>query len=788
MDNRSSSSGQAVPRFSLTHQFAELRTKVESYRRQAASMRAVNTQTDGAVLPIDQPLQVACPETPQESLAVLKHLAQAAGLPFDPTRAARALRQAEADIPPTVSRAARQRLRQAAEVIGLQVLSRSLSVREALDTVEPEAPLAIFAVTPTGIARWHLLAEARGGKGRLVRLAPDDTEAWLEADEIAQRIGATDADVVVEWLFAQPTTPLAEAAAQGDLSPAHGEEHHGPPPLARLLGLLRPEARDIWTVVVYAIGVGVLNLAVPITAMAVINTTALATLVQQLLVLCLALLVALGLAALMRVLQAVVVEYLQQRIFVRVVADLSYRLPRIDLKAFDRQHGPELVNRFFDVLTVQKASATLLLDGVTVVLQMAIGLILLAFYHQLLLGFDLVLLAGLLFIVFVLGRGAVNSAIRESRAKYVVAGWMEEMARHPVAFKLNGGPHFARERADLLARQYLLARQNHFGVVLRQVGFAHALQVLASTALLGLGGYLVIQGQLTLGQLVAAEIVVALVVASFTKLGKQLESYYDLLAAMDKLGHLTDLPLEREGGVVHHSRSKGAGVSIRNVSFSYSQGHHTVLDGFTLSIEPGERVALLGPNGAGKSTLIDLLFGMRQPTHGHIEIDGMDLRDLRLESLREHIAVVKGIEIFEGSILDNVRMGRENLSVADVRQALEAVGLLDDILDLPDGLSTPLGTGGAPLSLGQAERLMLARAIVGSPRLLVLDEVLDDMDQEVRNQVLPAILGPAAHWTLVVVTHSQDVARLCGRQVRLARNRRTELSQAAHYNHPQTSA
>lgn len=705
-----------------------------------------------------------------ESLAVLKLMSAAVGVPFNPTRASQALRQAEADIPPTVSRAARLRVTQAAGMVGLQILTRQLSVREALESVEPETPLAIFAVSSAGTARWHVLVESRGGSGRLARLDAEDPDDWPTADEIARRIGASDADAVVEWLFAEPAAPLAEASAQGK-EPQAEHAHHGPPPLKRLLGLLRPESRDIWMVVIYGIGVGVLSLAVPITAMAVVNTVALATLVQQLLILCLALLLSLGLAAVLRVLQAVVVEYLQQRIFVRVVGDLSHRLPRIEVRAFDGQHGPELVNRFFDVLTVQKASATLLLDGVTVMLQMAIGLMLLAFYHQFLLGFDIALIAGLLFIVFVLGRGAVASAIRESRAKYVVASWIEEMARYPVAFKLNGGPHYARERADLLARQYLLARQSHFRIVLRQFLSALVLQVLASTALLGLGGYLVIQGQLTLGQLVAAEIVVALVVASITKLGKQLESFYDLLAAVDKLGQLTDLPLEREEGVVHRARSQGASVQVHNVSFTYDEGR-TVLDGLNLSVEPGERVALLGPNGAGKSTLVDLLFGLRQPTQGHIEIDGMDIRDLRLESLREHIAVVKGIEIFEGSILDNVRMRRENLSVADVRQALEAVGLLSDVLDLPGGMHTPLGTGGSPLSLGQAERLMLARAIAGGPRLLVLDETLDDMDQEVRHIVLPAILGPNARWTLLVVTHSQEVARLCGRQVRLTRPRR----------------
>ncbi len=360
--------------------------------------------------------------------------------------------------------------------------------------------------------------------------------------------------------------PLTEVSALVEpWEVPHGDiEHGGPSPFRRLLGLLRPEIRDISIVIVYAIGVGVLSLAVPITATAVVNTTALATLTQQLLILCVVLLISLGLAALLRLLQDVVVEYLQQRIFVRVVADLAYRLPRIDIVAFDRQHGPELVNRFFDVLTVQKAGAILLLDGVAVALQIAIGLVLLAFYHWFLLAFDLILIGGL-FVLVLLGYGAIGSAIRESRAKYAVASWIEEIARHALAFKLGGGPQLARERADQLARQYLLARQSHFRIVLRQVSFALLLQVLASTALLGLGGYLVIEGQLTLGQLVAGEIVVSLVVASFTKLGKYLESYYDLLAAMEKLGHLTDLPLERDTGVTYQARNRGARIHINNI-------------------------------------------------------------------------------------------------------------------------------------------------------------------------------------------------------------------------------
>lgn len=543
--------------------------------------------------------------------------------------------------------------------------------------------------------------------------------------------------------------------------------HYSPTPLRRLWTLLQSESRELWIVVMFAIGVGILNLAIPIAVMAVVNTTALATLTQQLIVLCIGLLIALGLASCLRMLKNIVVEFIQRRIFVRVVNDLSFRLPRLNVAALDQEHAPELVNRFFDVLTVQKASAVLLLDGITLILQTFIGLILLGTYHEWLLGFDLFLIVGLI-VLTLLGWGATATAIDESKAKYMVASWLEEIARHPVAFKLGGGSTYARQCADGLTQKYLTSRSRHFRIVMRQFGFALIMQALASVMLLAVGGYLVIQGQLSLGQLVAAELVVSLMVGTFTKIGKQLESYYDLLAAMDKLGHLMELPLENTAGASYHPPMPGTQVRFQNVCFEYHQGHHQVIESFTETIERGERVAIMGPHGVGKTTLIDMLFGLRLPQRGYIEVDGMDLRDLHLESYRQSVSLVKGIEIFAGTVLDNLRMGRESITMEAARSALQSVALLDDVLRLPQGLQTILGTGGTSLSLGQAERLMLARALVTRPTLLILDETLDDMDQAVRKQLVPVLFGPQAPWTLLVVTHSDEVAKLCQRCVRLS--------------------
>ncbi|MEJ5275708.1 MAG: ATP-binding cassette domain-containing protein [Thermogemmata sp.] len=702
-----------------------------------------------------------------ESLRILEYLAQVCDLPFDLEHAAQLYRAAVQRIEPTLPRASRIRLAQAAEGLGIRLQSHHYSIREALSYIHrEEVPLLIFAITPTGSGRWFIIEDAEGSRGLLI--ASDKEEpVWHSADELAAILGASDADVVLEWLEPIPiavTTPPWPAPKQEE---EHGHFLTGLHPWKRLLRLLRPDRTDIRLVIAFAVAIGLLNLTVPIVTMAVVNTVAFGTLIQQLIVLCLGLLVALTIAGVLILLQYLLVEYIQRRIFIRVASELSYKLPRVDLKAFDHRYGPELVNRFFDVLTVQKSSAVLLLDGVSLLLQIGIGMVLLAVYHQLLLGFNMLLLGALAFWVVVLGRGAVRTAIRESVAKYRVAGWMEEIARHPVAFKLAGGPRMAWERAEALTREYLEARKQHFRILLRQFAFLVLLYIVINVALLALGGTLVIQGQLTLGELVAAEIVINLILATFLKIIKYVEAYYDILAAMDKLGQLQDLPSESLTGEHHVAHSKGASVTLHSVSFTYSGQKWPALQQLSLSISPGERVAIVGPNGAGKSTLADVLYGLRTPQSGWVEIDGVDIRSLRPDSLREHVALVKGVEIIEGTVLDNLRMGREEISLMQIHEILAKVGMLDTIMAFPDGLHTMLWGDGKPLSLGQASRLMLARAMLGEPRLLIIDEALDHLDEQFRDMTLATLLGPDTPWTLIVITHSEAVARQCDRVITL---------------------
>lgn len=538
-------------------------------------------------------------------------------------------------------------------------------------------------------------------------------------------------------------------------------------PIARLQALLKPEWSDIWIIVVFAFIVGLLMLATPIAVEALVNTVAFGRFIQPVFVLALILLTFLAFSAAMRALQTYVAELVQRRLFARVAGDLAFRLPRATTESTDGVYLPELANRFFDIVTVQKVAAQLLLDGLGLILSAVIGMAVLAFYHPWLLGLDVVMMAAIAFIIVVLGRGAVDSAIKESKHKYYMASWLEDISRCPTAFRTSGGADLALERTDRLVHEYLEARQKHFRILMRQILFALGLQALASTALLGIGGWLVIDGQLTLGQLVAAELIVTVIVGAFAKLGKHMESFYDLLAAVDKLGILFDLPTERHDGIMEMNATGPALLEVESVDHKKGADRSRLHNTLMFTVKPGESTAVLGSSGSGKSTLMDLIYGLRFPTAGHVTIDGFDPQDVRSDVFRHHVSLVRRSEIFHGSLEENIHLHRATVTSADVRHALEQVGLYDRVLRLPDGFDTRLNGDGAPLSGTQRDLLCLARAIAGQPRLLLVDGLLDSLSDSELDVALNALLHQDRPWTLLIATGRQSIASRCDQVVKV---------------------
>lgn len=703
-------------------------------------------------------------------LDFLTFAAHEMSLIIDRAAARRALAIASNDSsagPFDVGEGARQLLH-SASAFGMRIDALSVSATEATEMVRFGAPVGALWCNSGGELNWLLLIDRGNGDVQLLDSAsPGEPRSWSPSTIGALLDGRVGE---VQWLSLQASLPCDSLAS---------DQIHDRTPFSRFLTLLAPEKSDIVVILVFGLFVGLLALSTPIAVESLVNTVAFGQFIQPVVVLAMMLFVFMAFSASLRAVQTYVAEIIQRRLFVRVATDLAYRIPRVHPAYWQSHYGPEAVNRFFEIVTVQKVTTQLLLDGTSLILQTLVGMTVIAFYHPILLGFDAFLLVLMGIIVFLLGRNAVKTSTDESREKYATAAWLEELARHPTLFRSRGGLEFALDRADQFITHYLSARAEHFRILMRQIVCALFVQAIASTVLLGLGGWLVIRGELTLGQLVAAELIVTLIVGSFAKIGKQLEGFYDVMASMDKLGHLFDMPLERSHGLELPRREVGIAVGIHDLTLSPLVTGQAIKD-VSLSVEPGQHWSVVGELNGLRSRLLEAIAGFELGLSGHVELDGTDIRRVRLDCVRDQVVLLRDVEVFAGTVAENLHVGRHGVREDDVRNALQSVDLLDTVLDLPRGLETVVQTDGAQFSSDQLVQLMLARALAGCPRLLLIDGLLDRLSDTALRRVMPGLRSPGFDVTLLVATGRSDVSSYFDRQLILSPDGTLRPSSAGH--------
>lgn len=685
------------------------------------------------VLPTDEGSPAAL--TPTFSMHTARALARALGLPDQ--------------LHPVGLESSGARLDDLLTTLGVVLLPGRLSCREAV-VLAAQRPLLLHTLGDAGEPRSLVVSAAPRGRARVAVIQADLVRyTRVGARGLAALAGATDVRAPLDFQSAVTSRPLECMRLAGAGVP------YEKAPWRRLRALMQLERRDLWVLVALALVSGLLALATPVAVQTLVNTVAFGTVLQPLVVLSLVLLVVLSLGGALGVLQRHAVEYLQRRLFVRVTLDLATRLPRLQARVSDTYHPQELVNRFFDVMTVKKAAGELMVEGLDTLLKTALGMLLMALYHPLLMLFDVLLVLALAFVFRGLGRGGTRTALRESDAKYDVAAWLEEVAGAETTFRAPEGAVAAIDEANRRAHNYLDARRGHYRVVLRQDVALTIVQVVANAALLGLGGWLVLTGQLTLGQLVAAELVLAVVLAGLNKLPKQIRTAYSLLAGLEKLGKLVDLPLEGEGDRLDLSPGVAPRLSLEGAVFD-APACGRLSQPLDLVLTPGAHVALIGRTGASQHPVLDALFGLRRPARGRVRVNDEVLTDGAIADLRHHVALVRRAEIVRGTIADNLRLSQPELETEALREALATAGLLAEVDRLPDGLQTRLTSSGSPLSPSQQMRLTLARTLLSSPTVLLIDESLDGLEHEVQTAVLGRLLSVPGR-TVVVATREPSL-------------------------------
>ncbi len=532
-------------------------------------------------------------------------------------------------------------------------------------------------------------------------------------------------------------------------------------PWRRFIGLLELERKDIAQIFYYAIFAGFVGLSLPLGIQAIINLIQGAQVSTSWVVL--VVLVTLGVSFVggLQYMQLRIIETIQQRIFVRASFELSYRFPKIKMEAFRGYYPPELANRFFDTMTIQKGLAKVLIDVPTALLQIIFALILLSFYHPFFIIFGILLLV-LVYIVFkYTAERGLQTSLKESNYKYRVAHWIEEIARGVVSFKLSGKTSLAMEKNDKLVNQYLQARESHFRVLVTQFMYMIGFKVLVTAGLLLIGGVLVLNQEMNIGQFVAAEIIILLVIASVEKLILGLEPFYDVVTSIEKLGQVVDMDMEKEEGE-RPDFSDQMMIELDEVTYKAEGKDDPILKDISLKVAPGSRLLIRGESGSGKSSLLRLISGVITPTSGKLTVNNYPVKSLYLNHYRANLGLsMKEETPFEGTIRDNISFGDPDIGDNEILEALERVGLTSFLRLQQEGLQTILYPEGKQMSYTVAKKIVLARAIVKKPKVLILEDALDQFNDDETNHIIDFLTEPSNPWALVVVSSNQRWVNSC---------------------------
>jgi len=544
------------------------------------------------------------------------------------------------------------------------------------------------------------------------------------------------------------------------------ENRNGLSPLTRFFRLIKADKKDITRIYIFAALSGLINLSLPLGIQAIITYISGGMISTSWILLVTLVILGVILAGVMQVMQLSLSETIQQRIFQRSAFEFTLRIPRIRLEQVASRYAPELINRFFDTLSVQKGLSKILLDVGAAALQIIFGLLLLSFYHPFFILFGILLVIVLYIVIRATGPQGLKTSIEESSYKYKVAYWLEELARTMNTFKLAGESTLPLERTDGLVSGYLNARKNHFRILVIQYLNIIGFKALVAGGLLIIGSILVLHNQINLGQFVASEIIIILIINSVEKLIRTMEPVYDVLTALEKIANITDMELEREDGVALELPERRVPLSISVRDLSYGKNHlgKPELDNVSFDIAAGERVMIYGYSGSGRTRLLELMAGLYQQYEGMILINDQPVNSLSLRSLRSHIGdSLSEEDIFQGTIAENILIGKQWLTFEDLKWAAEKIGLMEYVKRLPDGFHTELSPKGSRLPEHIVRKIKMARSIVERPPLVIWQESLHIFTQRDKSVINTCMLSDKQPWTLVVSSGSRRIAEQCDR-------------------------
>ncbi|MFD1001486.1 peptidase domain-containing ABC transporter [Ohtaekwangia kribbensis] len=603
----------------------------------------------------------------------------------------------------------------------------------------------------------------------------DDTQVSVPTDVSGLTSLYANQDGVLSYILYPYKNLVSDYAYEGDVVPEPMS------PVRRFFRLLSTERKDILYILFYSIVVGLIGLVLPVGIQNTVELISGGVFFSSVYLLIAAVILGVLFTGILQIVQISLVEHLQRRVFTKAAIEFAFRIPRIRMESILNNYAPELVNRFFDVITLQKGLPKMLIDLSSAAIQILFGLILLSLYHPFFVFFSLILVFVLFLIFWLTGSNGLKSSINESKYKYKVVQWLEELARSINSFKLAGNTDLPIRRTDNTVNNYLKYRKAHFQVLITQFSFIVIFKTAVTASLLILGTILVVNREITLGQFVASEVIIILILNAVEKTITYMDVIYDLLTAVDKIAQITDLPLEKVGGLDFQRHAvAGYAIELKQLRYRYPEKPEHVLNGIDLRINSGERICIAGPGNAGKTTLTNLIAGIHTDYEGIITINNYSLRDLDIRHLRDSMAKnISPEDIFDGSILENITLGSATRTVEDAIHAIRKVKLEDEINRLPEGLNTHIVSGGKGFSSSFIHKLILARCLAKKPALIILNDFFSGLKRQEKLDLLQSVINAENRYTLIAVSNDPLIMAACDRVILLNNG---QISDEGHFD------
>jgi ABC-type bacteriocin/lantibiotic exporter with double-glycine peptidase domain len=538
---------------------------------------------------------------------------------------------------------------------------------------------------------------------------------------------------------------------------------YGTSSLKRLFSLINVDKKEIFYIYFYAIFGGMIALTLPLGVQAIIGIISSQQVSTSWFVLIVLIILGLSFSGILKILQQSIIEILQQKLFARAAFEFAYRIPRFKMDLLHKFYPPELVNRFFDVLNIQKGLEKVVLDFTTAGVQVFFSLLILAFYHPLFVFFGFIFLSLLVLLFRLTFNPGVNSSVAESNEKYEMAAWLEELARTMGTFKLSGSDDLALNKTNDIVNNYIKARQNHFRIIKTQLRAEVIFKIVITGTFLVLGGILVVDKQLNIGQFVAAEIIVISLTAAVEKAVYSMSTVFDTLTALEKVGYVTDIPIDNDEGVdfTKVDCSQGVKLSVKNLGYNFSGQTKFSLNGVSFELEKGEKICISGLHGSGKSTLIDLLCGFYESFEGELSFNDIPVRNIKMTSLQRVIGDnLSQQDIFKASLKDNLTMGKD-VDMTKLVEMCNTFGLMDFIKQLEKGFETMMDPEGRKFPRTVLSKIILARSIIKEPKILILDDFLTNLEGADKEKITNWLFSEEHSWTIVVSSNDSFLAKKC---------------------------